>query len=302
MRQKLKDKIQASIRIIKKAEKTALRYQPYGFVCAFSGGKDSQAVRQLMKLADVAHRVEYNMTTIDPPEVVHFIRDYYPDVIINRPPKTFYQICLHHKLLPSQYKRFCCRELKESTGAGTVTVTGVRHAESYRRAKRGEVEIITRRRHPQFVSGTLDQFEQHQQVESQCIRGKDKLVINPIIDWTEQDVWEFLNYSNLPHCSLYDRGYTRVGCLFCPMASRRALRLMQHDYPKYAAAFIRLIHRIREARLQDGGYDVYQTATDEEVFQAWLQKKTISSFVGQKAQTTLLDNPLFTHPWAEPPH
>lgn len=301
MRQELRDKIQASIRIIKKAEKTALRYQPYGFVCAFSGGKDSQAVRQLMKLADVAHRVEYNMTTIDPPEVVHFIRDYYPDVIINRPPKTFYQICLHHKLLPSQYKRFCCRELKESTGAGTVTVTGVRHAESYRRAKRGEVEIITRRRHPQFVSGTLDQFEQHQQVESQCIRGKDKLVINPIIDWTEQDVWDFLTNSNLPHCSLYDRGYTRVGCIFCPMASRRALRLMQHDYPKYAAAFIRLIHRIREARLQDGGYDVYQTATDEEVFQAWLQKKTISSFVGQKAQTTLLDNPLFTHPWAEPP-
>ena len=301
MRQELKDKIQASIRIIKKAEKTALRYQPYGFVCAFSGGKDSQAVRQLMKLADVAHRVEYNMTTIDPPEVVHFIRDYYPDVIINRPPKTFYQICLHHKLLPSQYKRFCCRELKESTGAGTVTVTGVRHAESYRRAKRGEVEIITRRRHPQFISGTLDQFEQHQQVESLCIRGKDKLVINPIIDWTEQDVWDFLTYSNLPHCSLYDRGYTRVGCLFCPMASRKALRLMQHDYPLYAAAFIRLIHRIREARLQDGGYDVYQTATDEEVFQAWLQKKTISSFVGQKAQTTLLDNPLFTHPWAEPP-
>ena len=301
MRQELRDKIQASIRMIQKAEKTALRYQPYGFVCAFSGGKDSQAVRQLMKLADVAHRVEYNMTTIDPPEVVHFIRDYYPDVIINRPPKTFYQICLHHKLLPSQYKRFCCRELKESTGAGTVTVTGVRHAESYRRAKRGEVEIITRRRHPEFVSGTLDQFEQHQQVESQCIRGKDKLVINPIIDWTEQDVWEFLNYSNLPHCTLYDRGYTRVGCLFCPMASRKALRLMQQDYPKYAAAFIRLIHRIREARLQDGGYDVYQTATDEDVFQAWLQKKTISSFVGQKAQTTLLDNPLFTHPWAEPP-
>lgn len=289
MRQELRDKIQASIRMIQKAEKTALRYQPYGFVCAFSGGKDSQAVRQLMKLADVAHRVEYNMTTIDPPEVVHFIRDYYPDVIINRPPKTFYQICLHHKLLPSQYKRFCCRELKESTGAGTVTVTGVRHAESYRRAKRGEVEIITRRRHPEFVSGTLDQFEQHQQVESQCIRGKDKLVINPIIDWTEQDVWEFLNYSDLPHCTLYDRGYTRVGCLFCPMASRKALRLMQQDYPKYAAAFIRLIHRIREARLQDGGYDVYQTATDEDVFQAWLQKKTISSFVGQKAQTTLLD-------------
>lgn len=301
MRQELRDKIKASIRMIQKAEKTALRYQPYGFVCAFSGGKDSQAVRQLMNLADVAHRVEYNMTTIDPPEVVHFIRDYYPDVIVNRPPKTFYQICLHYKLLPSQYKRFCCRELKESTGAGTVTVTGVRHAESYRRAKRGEVEIITRRRHPQFVSGTLDQFEQHQQVESQCIRGKDKLVINPIIDWTEQDVWEFLTYSDLPHCTLYDRGYTRVGCLFCPMASRRALRMMQHDYPKYAAAFIRLIHRIREARLQDGGYDVYQTATDVDVFQAWLQKKTISSFVGQKAQTTLLDNPLFTHPWAEPP-
>lgn len=289
MNKTLKSKVDASIRIIKKAEKTALRYQPYGFVCAFSGGKDSQVVRQLMNLAEVEHRVEYNMTTIDPPEVVHFIRDYYPDVIINRPPKTFWQICLQHKLLPSQFKRFCCRELKEQTGAGTVTVTGVRHAESYRRAQRGEAEIITRRRHPEFVRGSLDEFEQHQQVESNCIRGKDKLIINPILEWTQQDVWDFLTYSDLPHCELYDRGYTRVGCLFCPMASRRNQQMMLRDYPRYAAAYIRLIHRIREERLKDGGYDVYGSASDEDVFLAWIQKKTLSSFVAQKAQLSLFD-------------
>lgn len=291
MNKYLQNKVDASIRIIRKAEKTALRYQPYGFVCAFSGGKDSQVVRQLMNLAEVAHRVEYNMTTIDPPEVVHFIRDYYPDVIINRPKQTFWQICLHHKLLPSQFKRFCCRELKEQTGAGTVTVTGVRHGESYRRAKRGEVEIITRRRHPEYVRGSLDEFEQHQQVESNCIRGKDKLIINPILDWSEQDVWDFLNYSDLPHCELYDRGYTRVGCLFCPMASRRALQMMLKDYPKYAAAYIRLIHRIREERRNTGGWDVYGEASDQDVFTAWIQKKSIRSFVGQKAQLSLFDWP-----------
>lgn len=301
MNKQLQAKVDASIRIIRKAEKTALRYQPYGFVCSFSGGKDSQVVRQLMNLAEVAHRVEYNMTTIDPPEVVHFIRDYYPDVIINRPPKTFWQICLHNRCLPSQFKRFCCRELKEQTSPGTVTVTGVRHGESYRRARRDEVLIMTRRRHPEFVRGSLDEFERHQQVESNCIRGKDKLIINPILNWSEQDVWDFLNYSDLPHCELYDRGYTRIGCLFCPMASRRSLQMQLRDYPKYAAAYIRLIHRIRAENRARDGYDFYGKASDQDVFMAWINKQSIRSFVGQKAQTSLLDNPIFTQPIQTPP-
>ena len=287
MSRQLDEKVDKAIHILKAMEPIALKYRPEGFICAFSGGKDSQVIRELMNLAEVEHIVKYQWTTIDPPEVIHFIKEQYPDVIIERPKETFWQLCLRHKLLPTQYKRFCCRELKETKDTHCVTVTGVRAAESPRRKKRQEVEIQTRRRHPEYVRGNLDEFNMYRESHVDCIEGKDKLIINPIIDWTTQDVWDFLTASDLPSCELYDRGYNRVGCLFCPMASIYSLHMMERDYPKYKAAFIRLIGRIRAKRLEDGGYDVYQTLTDEQVFDAWLNKRSIRKVLCDQCQLEL---------------
>lgn len=74
----LQSKIDYSIQLIRKAEKTALRYRPEGFYVAFSGGKDSQVLLKLTQLADVHYTAEHRLTTIDPPENVHFILQYYP--------------------------------------------------------------------------------------------------------------------------------------------------------------------------------------------------------------------------------
>lgn len=287
MRPSLQVKVNRSIHIIKRMEPIALKYRPDGFIVAFSGGKDSQVIRALANMAEVKHIVKYQWTTIDPPEVYHFIRSEYPDVIIERPQESFWHLCYRHGILPTQYKRFCCRELKESRDSLCVTLTGVRAAESYRRAIRQEVEIQTRRRHPDYIRGTLDQFNMYRESHVDCIAGKDKLIVNPIIDWSESDVWDFLNYIDQPTCELYDRGYNRVGCLFCPMASRRSLHMMEHDYPKYKAAFIRLIHRIRQKRINSGGFDIYQTLTDDEVFHAWLNKISYKKMFAQKRQLTL---------------
>lgn len=287
MRKSLQEKVDRSIHIIKRMERVALKYRPVGFIVAFSGGKDSQVIRTLANMAEVKHIVKYQWTTIDPPEVYHFIRSEYPDVIIERPQESFWHLCYRQGILPTQYKRFCCRELKESRDSLCVTLTGVRAAESYRRAIRQEVEIQTRRRHPDYIRGTLDQFNMYRESHVDCIAGKDKLIVNPIIDWSESDVWDFLNYIDQPTCELYDRGYNRVGCLFCPMASRRSLHMMEHDYPKYKAAFIRLIHRIRQKRINSGGFDIYQTLSDEEVFHAWLNKISYKKMLAQKRQLTL---------------
>ena len=111
MRRDLEMKINRSILILKKMEPIALRYREYGFIGAFSGGKDSQVIRQLLNMAEVKHVMKYQWTTIDPPEVINFIREEYPDVIIERPDETFWQLCYRNGILPTQYKRFCCREL-----------------------------------------------------------------------------------------------------------------------------------------------------------------------------------------------
>lgn len=274
----LQAKIDYSISLIKRAEPLALQYQKYGMVVAFSGGKDSIVLADLVKQANVAHRLEHNLTTIDAPEVVRFIRRNYPDCIINRPKKTFWQLCEHARMLPSQRIRFCCQKLKERTGAETVTLTGVRQAESYRRSKREEVEIYTRRRHPGYVKGTFDQFDEHRETEVQCIRGKDKLIVNPILYWTENDIWAYIQHYNLTYPELYDRGYSRVGCLFCPMANQKNILKEAREYPRYYEAYLRMISRIQKSRKDNGDNSIFVQLTPEQAFRWMASKKSLERF------------------------
>lgn len=280
----LQSKIDYSIQLIRKAEKTALRYRTEGFFVAFSGGKDSQVLLKLTQLAGVHYTAEHNLTTIDPPENVHFIKQYYPDVRIVRPQRTFWALCKHHKMMPTQWTRFCCKDLKETTNEHAVTLTGVRRSESARRSSRQEIYLQTRRRHPEFVTGSFDQFNRHQQTTVECLRGKDKLTVNPILDWSEKDVWDFIHHYDLPINPLYTKGYRRVGCICCPMSNIKSIQREVHDYPKYYAAYLRLIHAIRKAKRATPEGDIWQDLTDEEVFWAWARKQGPNNAVAEKHQ------------------
>ena len=277
----LNDKIEYSINLLRKAEQMAMEYSDKGFFLAFSGGKDSQALYHVAKLAGVKFEAHYSLTTLDPPELVHFIKEKYPNVIIDRPKRTFLQLCLKKKALPTQIMRFCCAELKETQGAKTVTLTGVRRQESSKRAKRNEFEVSGRK-----FSGTIDQFNRDKETEIVCIKGKDKIIVNPIITWTDKDVWKFLNeVVKVPHCRLYDEGWTRIGCLFCPMASKKNITMMEKRYPKYKAAIIRTIHRLREGNF----VSEYKDLTDEEVFEWWKSKISMKEFYETKKKQFKLD-------------
>lgn len=171
----------------------------------------------------------------------------------------------------------CCSK-RNKGGVGTVTLTGVRRAESVQRSHRNEAGIVTRRKDYKFT-GTLEQFDQFtrtKEVEGvQCVRGNDKIVINPIIDWSEADVWYFLNnVAKVNYCELYDKGWRRIGCLFCPMASQKEIVRQGMYYPKYKDLIIRTIHRMRE----NGYMNLYSDLSDEEVFRFWISKKGIKQW------------------------
>ena len=86
MRKSLEDKIAYSTALLRKAEATALRLDPEGgFWLAFSGGKDSQCLYHIAQEAGVKFRAHMNLTSIDPPEVIRFVRENYPDVEMIRP-------------------------------------------------------------------------------------------------------------------------------------------------------------------------------------------------------------------------
>ena len=213
-----------------------------------------------------------NLTSVDPPEVIRFVRKHYPEVELIKPKASIYRIAVEKALLPTQRVRWCCNEYKENAGAGRVTLIGIRHQESVRRAKRNEVEISSRK-----FSGTLAGFEQYREEKLKkprrgrpakgvnitnatgertvgCISGKESLLISPIIDWTERDVWEFLNkVCRVPHCPLYDEGYRRIGCICCPMSSyRQKVKEMNH-WPHVRRNWIKAIIDIRRGGVSQRG-------------------------------------------------
>lgn len=200
-----------------------------GVIVAFSGGKDSVAVLDIVKKAGVPYRAVYNLTTVDHPELVKFIKAQ-KDVEIQRPSMNMWQIIEKNHALPTRLARFCCRILKEQTFPEGVVITGVRAKESRQRAERKMFEP--------------------------CFKDNHKWYLHPIIDWSDSEVWEYIKGEKLPYCKLYDEGFKRLGCIGCPKDTKRAQVLDQ--YPQYKRGYIRALDKLvaqgypKDGRFQTG--------------------------------------------------
>lgn len=263
----LQKKISYSVTLLRKAERLALAYDSEdGYFLAFSGGKDSQCLYHVAKLAGVKFQAHMNLTSVDPPEVIRFVKKQYPDVVFAKPKDSIYNIAVKKGILPTMRVRWCCAEYKEMAGAGKVTLIGIRHSESVNRAKRNEVEISNR-----SFSGDLEGLEEFRKEKTAkaklnkrpakkkritivnadgertlgCIRGKESLLISPIIHWTEDDVWTFLNTLGIEHCELYDQGFHRIGCILCPMSQPKQKYKEIERWPHVKRNWIKAIKTIR---------------------------------------------------------
>lgn len=266
---------------------------PEGYHVAFSGGKDSQCIYHLCQMAGVKFRAVYRVTSVDPPELIYFIRDHYPDVIFDVPHDangkriSMWSLIAENKIPPLRHMRYCCAQLKETAGDGAVAVTGVRWAESARRkANHGVAEIrgkpkTTKKRAEDMrvnyaisKSGALvmnDDNDESRRLVEQCFRTQ-KTMLNPIVDWTDDEVWEFLNeIAKVPHCSLYDEGYTRIGCIGCPLGGYKQQLRDFERYPKFRALYVRAFDRMLE-RCRENVIPRREWETGEDVMQWWLRE------------------------------
>lgn len=123
-----------------------------GYYLAFSGGKDSVVCKALLDMAGVPYHAVYRVTSVDPPELVRFIREKHPDVKMEIPhdkdgkPITMWNLIPRKLMPPTRIMRYCCSTLKEPGGDGELAVTGVRWAESYNRAtNQGVVTIASKK-------------------------------------------------------------------------------------------------------------------------------------------------------------
>ena len=231
------DKIEKSIERLKAFEPSD------GYYLAFSGGKDSICIKQLTIEAGVKFDSHYQVTTIDPPELVHYIKREHPDVKWERPEIPFLTR-LATKGFPIRQGRWCCEYYKECGGGGRTVMTGIRWAESYTRKERKMVE--------------------------HCFRDKTKRYVHPIIDWSKDDVWDFIHDRNLPYCSLYDEGYKRLGCLFCPMQYYKSRMKEVRRYPGYEKAFRKAFRKLYTLRKEQGRKSVDRWKNGDEMFEWWI--------------------------------
>ncbi len=197
----------------------------------FSGGKDSVLLKYVVELAGVPVEWHYNVTTIDPPELIKSIHKHHPDVKWDRPKHgNFFNRALV-KGYPSRVGRWCCAEYKEGTVLGGVTMLmGIRAQESSKRAA---------------LWGTV---VDHPRADSK--------VVNPIFNWDAEDLWECIRTEGVPYCSLYDEGFDRLGCIGCPMSRAAGRKKQFARWPRYEAKWKRLFQRLWAKRhgtfLRDG--------------------------------------------------
>jgi phosphoadenosine phosphosulfate reductase len=231
-------------------------YEPKeGYYGCFSGGKDSVVIKELARLAGVQVAWHYNVTTIDPPELVRFIKDNHSDVIFEKPKRGFFT-WMKTQGIPMRRERWCCRHLKErSAPIRSTMIFGVRASESPRRAKQwGAITAHTR---------------------------TNSWVVSPIISWKDEHVWEFIRSRSLPYCSLYDEGFSRLGCIGCPMGTPEQRKRQFARWPKFQAAWKRAFqwqweHR-HGGKTKDGRPwfgDRYWTSW-EEMWDWWLSNKPL---------------------------
>ena len=206
----------------------------------------------------------YSVTSVDPPELIYYIREHHPDVSMDIPhdsngkPVSMWSLIASHTLPPTRGVRYCCEYLKECNGVGRVTVTGVRWAESARRkASHGVVDFTQKPKRTQKIANAMgvdykvnkngcvilnDDNDEERRMVEQCYRTR-KTIVNPIIDWTDEDVWDFIHDRDLPYCSLYDEGFKRLGCIGCPLAGTKAMERDFERWPKYKELYIKAFQR-----------------------------------------------------------
>ena len=256
---------------IKRIQLANLSEEPL-YVC-YSGGKDSKVIRHLMGMSGVPYELHYNLTTVDIPSVVREILDD-KEVIVDKArfadgtQKTMWNLIVKKHMPPTRICRYCCAELKEQGGQGRIKVTGVRAAESVRRAKQAGTAKILDNKGSGIIIHNMDNDESRRMIE-QCYRTK-ATIINPIIDWTDDDIWEFSKVENIKQNPLYIQcggNKKRLGCILCPMARLEERLNELKEYPKIAECYVKAFDKMLDNMPENKGV-IWKNG--QEVMDWWL--------------------------------
>lgn len=206
-------------------------------VClGFSGGKDSQVVYDLCKRSGISFKAYFNHT-FESPITLRFIREHYPDVIWRREYKYGFIENItkaHNGYLPTSYIPYCCEDYKHNPKyVNDCSILGVRKQESAARSRRTTVSVKNKTTKKRIGSTVSEYFKEN----CQSVGTASVIQLLPIVDWTKDNVWDYIHSHQLPVNPEYEHS-ERVGCIVCPKANFTSNYKSLIKYPKLINAFI----------------------------------------------------------------
>ena len=276
------DPEQRAIARLRIASEMSLQHYGAPLVITTSGGKDSSVCVELARRAGITFEVQHNHTTADAPETVRFVRQEFERLEamgvkcaisypIYKGKRTSMWSLIPQKLMPpTRLARYCCAVLKEHSAENRMIATGVRWDESQNRAKkRGIFEKQVS--NPDKAVNTKKDADSLEELFAPC-KLKARRIVNPIVDWKESEVWDFLQDAKVPVNPLYSCGLNRVGCIGCPMAGKHRYEQFRR-YPAYEKLYIAAFEKMLEKRRKRGLKSDWQTGQD--VFRWWMEENVL---------------------------
>ena len=276
----MSDLEQTAIERLRAASDMSLRLFEKPLVITYSGGKDSDVMLHLAEKSGIPFEALHSLTTADAPETVRHVYDTFrrleekgvkctvdKHVQPDGSRVTMWNLIPRKLIPPTRLARYCCAELKEGGGKGRFIATGVRWAESAARKKnRGGWEVLHSNRQKSLI--LANDNEEDRRLFEIC-QMKGQRVVNPIIDWQDNDVLDYAAVEKISMNPLYCEGFHRVGCIGCPMAARtRAMEFAR--YPRIKAAYIRAFDTMLSIRLERG-LETYSWRSGVDVFHWWME-------------------------------
>lgn len=260
-----KNKKQASLDYEQKVDQSIKLIQAWmgkeKLYLGFSGGADSVVLKHITTIAVGRENFDavYCVSPIDPRIIHQFIKSEHPDVIWEYHARGFWRM-VDKKGLPFRQRRWCCEVIKEAGGEGRIVLVGNRRDESPKRKAQCFVEHA---------------------------RGnKNKLLIRPILDFTDNDRWRYIRENKLAYIPLYDEGakrlgygegiFKRLGCVLCPF--ERQIAREEEYFPEIIKLWRLACDRIITATKARGyknlkGEEVkHKFETGEELYQWWTRR------------------------------
>lgn len=289
------EKYNHSLEVLRLASQMSEQYYKKPLLIKYSGGKDSDVLLQLALESGIKFEVKNSHTTVDAPQTVYHVREVFRKLneqginaeVTHARYKdgrliTMWNLIEKKKYPPTRKTRYCCLSLKETTTPNRFIATGVRRTESVRRGEREEFLTWSKTRDGEWYKGksfaeTAEVYKEAQENDevydckfiTDAKKNKD-IVCNPILYWTDDDVWNFIKDRKIKYCDLYDMGFKRVGCVGCPMASPREREREFSLFPAYKTNYIKAFDRMDKSKYTGNG-GITPQSTGQDVFDWWMQ-------------------------------